>query len=333
MILIISEQDDKTTDRVQDWLNYLKKKHVRINTCDEIEVKEIVFSDTTPTIYFSINGGATIHTNMINSYWYRRGEINIDTVEKIKINLQDKNLEILAKDNLQSELLIIKQLFFSLLERKTNNTLGSYYRRHNNKLIHLSFAKSAGLLVPETIICSNKKQALKFYTACNSTLITKPINRPLVYAEEHKLNGHIYGIYTSKITENDIKKIPESFFPSTLQKNIDKKIELRIFYLRGKCYTMAIFSQGNEKTNTDFRKYDRKNPNFNVPFNLPNEEQKKIRKFMNSVKLDTGSIDMIYTPDGKYYFLEVNPVGQFGIVSYSCNYNLEKKIALELSKN
>jgi D-alanine-D-alanine ligase-like ATP-grasp enzyme len=51
---------------------------------------------------------------------------------------------------------------------------------------------------------------------------------------------------------------------------------------------------------------------------------------MQKLKLNTGSIDMIYTNDSKFIFLEVNPVGQFGMVSKPCNYNLEKKIALNI---
>ena len=51
---------------------------------------------------------------------------------------------------------------------------------------------------------------------------------------------------------------------------------------------------------------------------------------MEKVELETGSIDMILTKDGKYVFLEINPVGQFGMVSYPCNYFLEKAIAKTL---
>jgi hypothetical protein len=35
----------------------------------------------------------------------------------------------------------------------------------------------------------------------------------------------------------------------------------------------------------------------------------------------------LQTPDGREVFLEVNPVGQFGMVSAPCNYHLEKKVA------
>ena len=90
---------------------------------------------------------------------------------------------------------------------------------------------------------------------------------------------------------------------------------------------MAIFSQQNGKTKIDFRNYDNKMPNRNVPYNLSQNVELKLIKFMNRIGLNSGSIDLILTPDDEYIFLEVNPVGQFGMVSYPCNYFLEREIA------
>ena len=54
---------------------------------------------------------------------------------------------------------------------------------------------------------------------------------------------------------------------------------------------------------------------------------------MDNLKLNSGSIDLVYTKDEDYYFLEVNPVGQFAMVSEPCNYYLEKIVAQKLSEN
>jgi D-alanine-D-alanine ligase-like ATP-grasp enzyme len=48
---------------------------------------------------------------------------------------------------------------------------------------------------------------------------------------------------------------------------------------------------------------------------------------MDNFNLNTGSIDIIKDNNGEYIFLEVNPVGQFGMTSIPCNFYLEKKIA------
>lgn len=48
---------------------------------------------------------------------------------------------------------------------------------------------------------------------------------------------------------------------------------------------------------------------------------------MNKINLNCGSIDILVDNNLNYFFLEVNPVGQFGMVSFPCNYNLENHIA------
>ena len=91
---------------------------------------------------------------------------------------------------------------------------------------------------------------------------------------------------------------------------------------------MAIFSQNNPKTKIDYRNYDRKKPNRFVPYKLPGKIEMAIGKMMNELQLNTGSLDLIKSnKNGKYYFLEVNPAGQFGMVSFPCNYNLHKIVA------
>lgn len=93
---------------------------------------------------------------------------------------------------------------------------------------------------------------------------------------------------------------------------------------------MAIFSQNDENTEIDYRNYNRTKPNRMVPFKLTKELEYKLDNYMKKMDLDTGSIDLIYGKDGKFYFLEVNHLGQYDFLSQHCNYNLDKKIACHL---
>ena len=97
--------------------------------------------------------------------------------------------------------------------------------------------------------------------------------------------------------------------------------------MRTQFFPMAIFSQKDKKTQLDYRNYNQEKPNRNIPYILPNKIQDKLQLLMDKLGLDSGSIDMIVTPEGEYVFLEVNPTGQFGWVSVNCNYYLEEKIA------
>ena len=76
----------------------------------------------------------------------------------------------------------------------------------------------------------------------------------------------------------------------------------------------------------DFRHYDFDIPNRSVPFQLPHLIEKKIHKLFKALGLNTGSVDLIKSQKGEFVFLEINPMGQFGMVSYPCNYQLEKKV-------
>ena len=189
-------------------------------------------------------------------------------------------------------------------------------------------AKSVGLDIPNSFI-GNEKQEVQLFANSLGALITKPLKT----GENVLLDNKKYTLATEKCSDNDISNLLDKFFPSYLQECLDKAYELRVFYLDGKCYTMAIFSQLDEQTKIDFRRYNFKKPNRCVPFILPENIAFLIDKFMKTIDLNTGSIDIVVTKDGRYVFLEVNPVGQFGMVSFPCNYYLEEKVAEYLTKN
>jgi D-alanine-D-alanine ligase-like ATP-grasp enzyme len=65
---------------------------------------------------------------------------------------------------------------------------------------------------------------------------------------------------------------------------------------------------------------------------LPSSLQEQLKTLMNKNRLDSGSFDIILTPESEYIFLEVNPIGQFQWLSRNCNYFLEKEIAELLIK-
>jgi glutathione synthase/RimK-type ligase-like ATP-grasp enzyme len=77
----------------------------------------------------------------------------------------------------------------------------------------------------------------------------------------------------------------------------------------------------------DYR--NRKGPlNRIIPIQLNSDVNEKILKMMAELNLKSSSIDFIITKDDELVFLELNPVGQFGDISFYCNYNLEKEVVL-----
>jgi glutathione synthase/RimK-type ligase-like ATP-grasp enzyme len=82
--------------------------------------------------------------------------------------------------------------------------------------------------------------------------------------------------------------------------------------------------------NVDYRK-NRQLKVRRVPYNLPENIKQKVMLLMEDLNLSTGSIDFLKSNDGNYYFLEVNPEGQIGMVSNLCNYDIEHKIVKKIN--
>ena len=89
--------------------------------------------------------------------------------------------------------------------------------------------------------------------------------------------------------------------------------------------TLAV--PASAQTRADFRQYNEERPNRTVPYRLTPELEEGLRRLMDDLGLETGSIDLLVPPEGRQVFLEVNPVGQLGMVSHACNYPLERRIA------
>ena len=90
---------------------------------------------------------------------------------------------------------------------------------------------------------------------------------------------------------------------------------------------MAIFSQADPRTREDFRHYNLARPARSVPYRLPPATAAAVTALMRELGLPTGSLDLVHTPAGEDVFLEVNVIGQFGMVSHPCNYYLELAVA------
>ncbi len=326
-VLVVSELDDFSTSNVVGWLVKFGCFVIRLNVEDIFFVKEIYITENGEEILFTINSieGKVFKLSEFDAVWYRRGGVNFSlenlNVKFDKSNNFNKNIyNHLIHEEYQS----LKEFVINAIAKK--DVFNSFGIRGYNKLIALQTAKSVGLKVPDTIISCEKKSLLNFYRIKNGNCITKGIQDILTFKDD----GSAYFFSTSLVSKIDLEEMNEVFFYSLLQENIEKRYEIRVFYLNGKCYSMAIFSQSNENTKIDFRNYDWEKPNRNVPYKLPKRIEYKIKKFMDKIGLRTGSIDLIVTPDFEFVFLEVNPVGQYGMVSVPCNYNLDLLIAQEI---
>lgn len=316
MILVLTKKHlEKSSMEVIHWIKYYNGSCVRLNFDDFL--KNISYS--------SLELNTEIPKGTINICWLRR-TYDPDFIDNILDNseLNRSNYTELSR-YLYRE---ISTLSGTLLGEYKNCKWLSHPRELRiNKLDVLKRAKNNCLNIPDTIITS-EKEVLKKFAEKHKAIITKCISEVSFFND----GNDMFSLKTAQVAKQEIENLPNNFFPSLFQQLLEKDFEIRAFYLNKEFYSMAIFSQEDEQTAVDFRNYNIYKPNRVVPFSLPRDIKTKLSNLMDDLNLTTGSIDLVFR-DETYYFLEVNPVGQFGMVSHPCNYFLEEKIAKYLMSN
>lgn len=318
MILILSTPRDTDTQIVVENLHNSKADFFRLNDED------------------IMSGSVTLNlvpNNLNESYLVKENrKINFSDVKIVwmrKFGFFKSYEDCFGKKDdltryIYSEFSVVRNLIFKLLEDKK-----WLFKRGNmlTKIEILNLANEVGLKTPNSLITSGLKQLTQFFEENNNLIISKSIGE----GKHIAFNNRNYPFFTQII--KSLEGIPIRFSPSMFQQYIDKKYELRAFFLDDKIDTMVIFSQNNEKTKVDFRNYDMEKPNRVGRYQLPQCIEEKIIELMRKIGLNTGSIDIIKSVDNDYYFLEVNPSGQFGMTSIPCNYNLHQKMSNYLIAN
>ena len=304
----LADYCDISTNHVIEWLNYYEIPYFRFNAEDRYEIMEFTISNDCNIIkLYSTLLKMEINLSEFTCSWYRRGDI----VFKLNSDKQIANIDI--RSYISREYNAVKEYIFYFFENIPH--LDSYFRRSLNKLMVLKEATRVGFKVPFTKIFTGKLPT-------RGSIITKAITEgfTILVGKEN------YGTFTNRVPmDNNYNEILYSV--SLIQELIEKEADLRVFYLNGKCYAMAIMSQTNEKSIIDFRTYPADKPNRRLSYFLPENVCNQLKELMTNLRLSTGSIDLILTKQHDYVFLEINPVGQFGMTSFPCNYYLEKQIA------
>jgi ATP-GRASP peptide maturase of grasp-with-spasm system len=326
MILILSKSRfETTTDKVMDWLDSLGADFFRLNGKDFADRLNIVNGEI-KNLDFDLSDVSVIW----NRRWSNQSFLLRDRREDFSALGPENIMNLIS--NLWKERRTVTSYLLKHLREKEWTTRP--HKMSVNKIEMLELAREAGLQVPAYIITSSLAE-LKNFAGEHEHLITKPVSDVTAFfdpAEKEDEEAELGKILTAKVNVADLEeKDMNTFHFSFFQEYIKKEYEIRTFYLYGKTYSMVIFSQNDSQTSVDFRNYNDERPNRCVPFQLPAETEAKIIDLMNSAELNIGSIDLIKKVGGGFYFLEVNPVGQFGMVSYPCNYYLEKKLAKHLT--
>lgn len=313
MVLILSASNDVSTDYIIEWFRYYQVPCIRLNETDTRNIlASVEFSNGRQFIALNING-QSVSLDDITGVWFRRGVIGFSSVFAAHTPKEDDLVRQIAALVDRENRTLTEFMATKLSGIKSLNSQ-LYY--NTNKLLTLMYAQQVGLKIPHTLISTVKDDIHNKLGKAGSEIITKPI-QDIFWLN---YNGTSEAQYTATLSE--YAKMPERFYYSLFQEKIDKKYELRIFFIGEEFYACAIFSKATEGRNL----YQEGKMARMVPFTLSHTLQKQLIQLNSLCHLNCGSIDLMVDKQGNYYFLEINPVGQFGYISKECNYHLYQKI-------
>lgn len=194
-----------------------------------------------------------------------------------------------------------------------------------NKPRQLSMACNIGFNVPDTLVTNELEHAQSFLSKGAS--VVKPLREALL--EE---NGEEHVIFTNrleKLVGADEAKVAVA--PVIFQREIQKRSDIRATVIGDTVYTAEILSQEHNETKTDWRRGSRPDLPHRV-HELPEDIHRKCVRLVRSLGLRFGAVDLVLDRNESYWFLEVNPNGQWAWIENRTGMPLTQAIVDELER-
>ena len=182
----------------------------------------------------------------------------------------------------------------------------SAVRDANDKLHQLQLAQSLGFEVPPTLLTSEPAELWEFYREHEGHVIIKPLAFPWFESERGR-----WVASPQLLTPRDLvhaEGLRQG--AAILQAYVPKRVELRVTVVGDRVFPCEIHSQATNRTRVDWRRYNlNRTPHHVHP--LPADVAAQCVAIVARLGLSYGAMDLVLTPDGRYVFLEVNPMGQY----------------------
>ena len=173
-----------------------------------------------------------------------------------------------------------------------------------DKPYQIQNAVRLGFDVPETLITNDIGEAVEFVRV-HQPVIGKPLKEALLEGEKER------AIFTSRLSALDVADEQSlAVAPVIFQREIPKRYDIRVTVVGTRVFATAIHSQEFVGTAVDWRRGS-------VPdlvhesIELPSTIADRCVKLVEHLGLRFGAIDLILGTDGRYWFLEINPNGQW----------------------
>ena len=306
-VLILSNKHDYSTDYICIELEKRKIPYVRINR-DMFNRYEMRIDLQHKQMYININGSNYIVSDDSLKTVYYRAPVFLRNSKPYSVEEQ------LTRGQWSA---FIRNLIIFDKTKWINHPVKTY--RAENKLFQLQVAKDVGLIIPKTW-CGNVIQE----ELSDDMYVVKSLDTALFYD-----NGTEMFTYSSVISRDELIDAQINEAPVIIQQFVHNKVDIRVTFIEGQMFPVSIEdSQGG--IFGDWRKAPRESLRYSE-ISIPEDVTRKLRMLMDKMGLSFGGIDLAVS-DGNYYFIEVNPTGEWGWLKKTEGCPIDKAIvdALEV---
>jgi glutathione synthase/RimK-type ligase-like ATP-grasp enzyme len=315
ILIITHSKDNVCIDHVSSSAVGLGANVIRLNVDlypTECSLTTVFSDGKWETILSQNNQQISLHE--IVAVWYRRG-----------YNLAKGLTRVLEAEYLKAAVGEATQTLLGMIEGLDCFHLGrpSQYRRMDSKEEQLKCAVTCGLDIPATCISNDPVQVRQFIEKTGWPIVTKMQSAFAIYrGEEENV------VFTSELNESHLAGLDSvKHCPMVFQQKIEKQLELRVTIIGRKIFAFSIDSQKEKNATVDWRKEGKKLIEDWQLYQLPASVENSLLQLMDYFQLHYGAIDLILTPDNRYYFLEINAAGEYFWLDQLCDNEISKAIA------
>lgn len=303
--LIISDTKDFTSDYVSIELNRREKKYLRMNR-DKFSNYHIEWDVLKSILKINIDNELYCIDENLKGVYYRAPVY-------MRYYSENNYEEQLYKSQWMA---FVKNLICFEKAIWINNPVDTY--KAENKMLQLKYANELGFLVPDTLVINYSSDLLNN----NKVYAIKSIDTLLL-----RNGSEECFLYTNLVSGEKINNSDLSSSPVVVQQLINPKIDLRITVIDNKVYAVKIV-KNMIGVDDDWRK-EKDNVKF-IPMEISYELKNMCIKLVRKLGLKYGAIDMALKGD-KYYFIEINPTGEWAWLVESSGLFIYKDIVNTLT--